>query len=459
MTGAIPAALQPPGTGPATDVAAFIRVTAWETMPDAVRAQARRCLLDLLGTVAAGAETVLSRIVRDHAATHHAAGGTAGARLLFDGRRCSIPAAAFAGASTIDAFDAHDGLAIAKGHAGVAVLPALLAFADAADGLSGAELLATLVVGYEIALRAGVALHATATDYHSSGAWNAFGAAAVGARLLGLEGARIRHALGIAEYHAPRGPMMRCIDTPTMVKDGSGQGAMAGADAVLLAAAGYTGAPAALIDGAAAAPIWSDLGGRWLILEQYFKPWPVCRWAQPAVEAAFALLQDHTFDAADIADIEVVTFAEAARLAVRAPRSTEEAQYSLPFPLAATLVRGRLGAREVTDEGLADAPILDLAARIRMTTTREYDARFPAERWAEVRLRLSDGRILASGPVRERGNPEAPLSDETLREKFRELAAPLLGKGRADVVEAAVDGLADAPDARPFLDAVLEVQA
>ena len=154
--------------------------------------------------------------------------GAGGARILLDGRRASPAGAAFAGASTIDAFDAHDGHPLTKGHAGVAVLPALFAVADAEGGGDGRDLLVALVLGYEVAIRAGIALHASVPDYHTSGAWNALGCAAVAARLLGLSADATRHALGIAEYHGPRSQMMRCIDHPTMVKDGSGWGAFAG---------------------------------------------------------------------------------------------------------------------------------------------------------------------------------------------------------------------------------------
>ena len=78
-------------------------------------------------------------------------------------------------------YDAHDGHNLTKGHAGVAILPALAAVADAGRRIEGREFLTTLVVGYEIATRAGMALHATVTDYHTSGAWNALGCAAVAA--------------------------------------------------------------------------------------------------------------------------------------------------------------------------------------------------------------------------------------------------------------------------------------
>src|SRR5690606_37567270 len=154
-------------------------------------------------------------------------------------------------------------------------------------------------------------LHATAADYHTSGAWVALAAASTGSRVMGLDAARTREALGIAEYHGPRSQMMRCVDQPTMVKDGSGWGAMAGVTAAFLAREGFTGAPAVTVEAGNVRQFWSDLGERWRILEQYFKPYPVCRWAQPAMEAAAALKRAHRFDADDIAAITVRTFHEA----------------------------------------------------------------------------------------------------------------------------------------------------
>src|SRR4029079_15864107 len=87
------------------------------------------------------------------------------ARILFDGRRASLAGAAFAGAATIDAVDAPDGHVLTKGHAGGALLPALLAYVDGGIGesrhIDGREFITSLVLGYELATRAGIALHAT----------------------------------------------------------------------------------------------------------------------------------------------------------------------------------------------------------------------------------------------------------------------------------------------------------
>src|SRR5438445_9174420 len=111
----------------------FVRETRYESLPPAVRHMAERCLLDLAGTAAAGLATPLSRIIGNHALRAFGAGeGAPRARLLFDGRRASPLGAALAGGMTIDSFDAHYGHVLTKGHAGVAILPGLLALADAA---------------------------------------------------------------------------------------------------------------------------------------------------------------------------------------------------------------------------------------------------------------------------------------------------------------------------------------
>ena len=93
--------------------------------------------------------------------------------------------------------------------------------------------------------------------------------------MLGLDPAVTAEAVGIAEYHGPRSQMMRVIDHPTMLKDGSGWGAMAGVSAAYLARDGFTGAPAITMTAPEVHDRWADLGSTWWILDQYFKPHPV----------------------------------------------------------------------------------------------------------------------------------------------------------------------------------------
>jgi 2-methylcitrate dehydratase PrpD len=441
------------------DVPAFVQGLAFADLPLDVVAQARRCLLDLIGVAAAGSRTSAAQIVNNYAATQLRSSERTEARMMFDGRRASPAGAAFAGATTIDSFDAHDGHVLTKGHAGVVVLPTLLAMVDSGAACDDGEFITALVLGYEIATRAGIALHASAAEAHCSGAWNAIACAAIGARLLGLDNGQIRHALGIAEYLGPRGQLSRVCDSPSMVKDGSGWGAHAGVTAALLARAGFTGAPALTVERDDATPYWNDLGARWRIREQYFKAYPVCRWAQPAIEAALTLQSGEGFSADDIDEIAIETFAEAAALGAGCaiPNATDEAQYSLPHPVAAALVFGEVGAGEIELPRLADPRIRRLLAAMKVTEDTEFSRRFPAERWARVRITLKDGRMLASEPAIARGNPENPLTDNELRGKYRSLAEPVLGVGRAARIERLVDALHVDPAAlRLLIDDLLE---
>ena len=427
---------------PVAAAALFVHQLSAGELPAEVVHQARRCLLDTLGVAAAGSRTTMSALARGHAVAAFGS-GQEGPRLLFDGARTSPVGAAMAGAATIDSFDAHDGHVLTKGHVGVAVVPAALAFADRGPTPSGAELLTAVVLGYELGTRAGIALHRTSPDYHTSGAWNAVACAAIGARALRLDGPATEHAFGIAEYHGPRSPMMRCIDDPTMVKDGSMWGAAAGVSAALLAGTGFTGAPASTTIDPAVADLWADLGERWYCLEQYVKPHAVCRWAQPAVEAALVLRAEHRLVADDVAEVEVTTFAEATRLATREPSTTEQAQYSLPFSVATALVHGRLSTDTLLDPSSCDQHVRRLSVSMTLVADPGLSARFPAERHAWLRLRTRDGTEFVSALTAARGGPDDPLSDADLVEKFLGLTVPVLGEARSRRILAATFGSQD----------------
>ncbi|MFD2030048.1 hypothetical protein ACFSKM_06620 [Ancylobacter dichloromethanicus] len=152
------------------------------------------------------------------------------------------------------------------------------------------------------------------------------------------------------------------------------------------------------------------------------------------MEAARRLMAAHGLTGADIAEVEVRSFAEAVRLASARPATTEEAQYSLPFPLAAMIVRGRLGADEITGAGLHDAAVLDLSASIRLTEDPDICARFPAERFAVVSLGTRDGRHVTSEWTQADGGPANPLPDDEISAKFQALAGQL-GDNRRQAIE------------------------
>ncbi len=403
-------------------VADFALGLAPEDVPDAARRDAALMLLDTLGVAAAASPMEAGRIARDTASLLYGSSDPAHqARMLFDGREASLAGAAYAAATQTDNLDAHDGYNPVKGHIGVAIIPALLALAEQAEPMSGAEALMLVTLGYEIAGRAGLALHATVSDYHTSGAWNALGVAAMASRLRGLSAPQLREAIGIAEYHGPRSQMMREIANPSMLHDGSGWGAMVGISSAILAERGFTGAPAITVEAEEAASFWSDLGSRWIMQAQYVKPYPICRWAHAPIDA----------------------FHESACLFQGVPDSTSMAQYSLSFAVATQAVHGRIGVEQVSGDGLADTAVHAMIKRISVAESDAHNATFPHTRDADVQITLNDGRVLDSGLVHARGGSERPMDESEIIAKFEDYAAPVIGVDRARAIVAAVTGMAD----------------
>lgn len=392
-------------------------------------------LIDTLG-VAAGAANLDSGIIaREHAVEFHSSGSAKNsAPLLFDGRKVSISGAAFAAATQIDNLDGHDGYNPTKGHIGCAVVPALFAFAEQYPELTGRDAIQALAMSYEVAARAAIALHATVSDYHTSGAWNALAVAALGCRLRKTTKDQFRHAVGIAEYHGPRSQMMREIDNPSMLHDGSGMGALTGAMACLLAERGFTGAPAITLEDEEVAAYWQDLGSLWTVDLNYIKPYPICRWAHAAIDATRKLMLEHKFTADAVVSLNIKTFAQAARLFAGMPDTTSQAQYSLPFAVANMLLYGTIAPEHISGEGLKNKVVAELLPRIKVEEVERHSSRFPMGRWSNVEVILKDGRSFHSEDVHARGGPESPMEDEEVEEKFHTMTSSALSKERSQAI-------------------------
>lgn len=418
------------------NLASFSRALEFSGVPKEVTHTAKLLMLDLIGVAAAASKLEAGRIARDHAVKHWAsASGTPGARLLFDGRQTSLPGFGFAMATQIDSLDAHDGWQPSKGHAGAALFPALCAFAEAEDKVSGQDALLAMVLGYELSYRAASALHATVADYHTSGCWNSLGCAAIGARLRKLDDNQLRHALGIAEYHGPRSQMMREIANPSMLHDGTGWGAPTGIYAVLVAEDGFTGAPAATVEFDDAAFAWKDLGKVWLTAKQYIKPYPICRWAHAPIDAALGLRREHALTADMIESVEIQTFSYSAELNDAVPDTTALAQYSLAWPVAAALVRGHVRVDEVLESSFADPELVDMTKKIHAVTNAEIEKTFPEQRTANVIITLKDGSLLESGITAASGGPDPQPTEQEVVKKYRAFAGAVLPDQQMAAIE------------------------
>lgn len=413
-----------------TEHALWIANLRWDDLPGEVRRQATLCLTDILATAAGSLQLPTSGQFADLVTEQYGPGDVP---LWFQDRGSSSVGAAYFNCQCVDSLDCHDGFRPNKGHAGATVAPVLIgAAAQVGADLRGRDLLTALVVGYEIALRAGLAVHALyAPHYHASGSWASPGGAAAGAKLIGLPAEQIDGALGMTEYYAPMSPMLRCTDHPSVVKDAAGPGGWAAAMALAMTRRGMVGLPSIF----SAEPLGREqaatLGQEWLILKQYFKPCPTCRWAQPALEGLKQLQAEHGFEAADVERIDIETFACAADLMHFPPEHTDAAQYSLPWAVAAQLVDGALGVEQIHPDRLRDATILAAGRRVYTKLAPDLEARFPEEALARTTVTLTDGRVLTSPTMAAHGDWTDPLSSEELALKADTLMVGGLGQKRA----------------------------
>ena len=410
-----------------------------EDTPEEVISRAKLCILDLIGIAAGGSPTKMSRIICNHAAQQF--GGSSS--ILFSHKKSSLIGSALANGITIDALDGHDGFNLAKGHIGCALLSGIIPLIS--DNSSGKVFLEAMILGYEFGARLGGILHETVDDYHTSGAWMSVAVAGIGSRVLKLTKMQSRHALGIAEYHGPRSQMMRNIDYPTMVKDGSGWGSMAGVSAALLAKDGFTGAPAITFTDTPDTNWWGDLGSRWRIMEQYFKPYPVCRWAHAPIEAALKLRKRYNIKSKNIKEIEIKTFHEAVRLATNRPKTTEEAQYSTSFPLAIALAKGHISQFNLDCKQLNDKETIRLSQITKMSEDHKANAAFPETRLAQVKILLKSGQVYLSEWETPKWDYECPPTEEELVEKYKSICYPILGQERSDHIMESINNLCNEP--------------
>jgi 2-methylcitrate dehydratase PrpD len=384
-------------------VAEFILDINWDSLPPDVQHKAGQALLDALGATISGTLTRVSKIAAGYAAT---AFRGEEATILLHGARATAAGAAFANGYAANGIDIDDCAKYTRGHPGAQLFPAALAVSEK-TGANGREMLTAMVVGYEIAHRTARCWHDHHEIYQACGSWGSVACAAVAAKLMGLDRARIKHALGIAEYHAPNLPMMRDIDDPAMVKHGIGWGAMNGIVAAELAEHGFTGIPSIL--GFDKYRDWVDtLGSEYIMAEGlWFKRWSCCAWGHPACLAALKVVEENDVQVGEIAHLKVQVFHEGWRLSQRYPESTEEAQFSIKWPLATLLLDGKIGPDQVLEHRFDDERVTELVEKIEIVEDAEInrmyqlswkgvdspDARFTSR----VEIILKDGRVLDSG--------------------------------------------------------------
>jgi 2-methylcitrate dehydratase PrpD len=415
----------------------------YEVLPEAVREVARQCILDYLGVAVAGAGDPLVKIVLDEMAE---AGGAEQASVVGHAARLPALSAALVNGAAGHALDYDDYNAAMPGHPTVAILPGLLALAEA-KASSGQEVLTAFVAGYETECRIGAALSPGHYDlgFHSTATIGSFGAAAACARLLGLDAEATASALGIAGTQAAG----LKSQFGTMCKPfHAGKAAQNGLLAARLASRGFSSRPDliecvqgfALTHGPDFAPekALTEPEGGFYILANLFKYHAACYFTHAPIECARALRRDHALSPERIAGITLRVDASTDRVCnIAEPRDGLESKFSLRQTVAMALAGIDTAGLDAYGETNARDPGL---VRLRQRIAIDFQQNWP-QTLAELEIELSDGKRVAAR--HDSGIPAADLKDQgrRLAAKFATLAAPVLGAARARELEAAIAGL------------------
>lgn len=440
-------------------LAAFAAAVQFDRLPPAVIAKVKLHVLDLLGVaLAASPMDFAGSIVQVCAAP----GGPAQCTTI--GGRSRMPGvwAALVNGALGHGLDFDDTHTESVVHVSASVVPAALAACEE-SGADGRMFLTAVALGMESNIRVGLVARGGFHDrgFHPTGICGAFASALVAGRVAGLDAARLADALGIANSQAA-GSLEFLTDGTWAKRLHAGWAAHSGLVAARLAGAGFSG-PRGALDGRFGlyrshlgesgwdiGALTDGLGTRWELLQTGLKPYPCCHYTHAFIDCAAALRRAPDFapDAVEqvecfIAEREVPIVCEPAATK-QTPQTDYDAKFSLPYTVAAMLVRGQVGIDDFTPTAIQDPAVRALCQRITYRVDPHSD--FPRYFGGRMRLRLRDGRVREHAEPINRGSAERPLTAAEVEVKFHDNATRVLPGAQAAAAVAAVMDLESQPD-------------
>ena len=412
-------------------------------VPEPTAAVALDCIVDTLGVALAGTREAAARLAADEALESYAAGPS---RLLIGGRLCA-EGAAFANVAAAHALDFDDNSYAGFVHGSAVVVPTALAMVEAAGG-TGSDLLTAVVAGAEAqyALAEAVGNGVYHGGWWTTALFGTVGAAAAGAKALGLDGRAAADAIAFALCGT--GGLRACFGTgakPLL----AAQAATNGVRAARLAARGLTVPHGVVEDPRGFArlvaadrfdPAALDaLGRRWRLLDPGIdtKLYPVCLSAHAAIDAVRDLMAERGLAPCDIRTVHCrVPPVVAANLTYDRPVTSGEARFSLPFAAACAMLHGTLALEHLDEAALGDPALRQAIDRVAMTADAGWSAdpnrARSAPEGAEVSIETTSGTRFVRFCASARGTVARPLSAAEHAAKFLTCAALVVGPDGAE---------------------------
>jgi len=428
-------------TAELSEFAADIRLA---TLPPEVVQRARFLVLDLVGNIVRArhdAESTASFL-----GAVRAMGMAAGNNGVFgDAARYTPAGAALLNGALAHSLDFDDTHAPGSLHPGAPVIPAALAAGEMV-GASGADVLAAIVVGYEITCRVALALPAGEhydRGFHPTATCGAFGAAGAAARVFGLSADGVAGALGTVLSQSA-GSLQFLANGAWTKRFQVGWAACNGLMAATLMREGFKGASEALegrhgfLHAYAPNPQTEravrDLGRVFELMNTAVKPYPSCRYGHAGIDAALALRAANDLRPEQITRVTLglprsgmMLIGEPAEKKSN-PQNVVDGQFSGPFVISSALATGTMEWDSY--ELLQDATVRSLLPKVRCEIDPEIEAEFPANMSGKLTIEAR-GETFVQKVVVPKGEPSNFLSEAELRAKFAGLTGTMLGAERA----------------------------
>ena len=390
--------------------------------------KAKECLLDYLGVTLAGS-VILSEKERELLQSQAT---SEGCHIL--GSSITVPTNI---ASLINGVNAHvleldDGHRIGMLHLGAPVISAMLAVSEK-ENLSSPDFLRGIIVGYEVAIRLACAVQpgCKLKGYHATGTCGTVGAAMGVAVALHFDFEQKKSAFSAAITSAAG--VLEMIEGDTELKPyNAGRAAMDGVTAAYIGKARFKAPEDALGGKRGFLKVMTDepkmdyltnFNSDKLMIETiYMKPYAACRHCHPSIEAALNIRRQKGFNIKEVESIHVDTY----KLAVNGHDHTvikgvNSAKMSIPYSLSVALCTGKAGLDEFTEQYISDKTIQTVTEKVTVSDVDSLSALCPQKRVAEVTVTTKKG-VFSKRVDYPKGEPENPLSQQELEEKFRGLA-------------------------------------
>lgn len=407
-------------------LARYLVNSRWADIPERVRHEASRALLNWLGCAIGSCR---HETVKRALAALRPFCGPPQAAVLGRGERVDILHAALVNGISSHVLDFDDTHARAI-HPSAPVLPALLAYAEWRK-ITGAEFVHAFVLGVETEERIGLSVFPEHYEagWHITGTAGVFGAAAAAGKLLGLDEQKMTWALGIAATQSAGLQEMFGSDCKSLHP---GRAAQNGLTAALLAAKGFTSSGHAIEAPRGFARVLSTkfdpavitegLGHRFELLSNMYKPYACGLVVHAAIDGCIEIARENGLAPDAIEAVELTVSPLVLRLTGNtAPQTGLEGKFSVYHAVAAALVHGAAGEAQFSDACVRDPRVTALRSRV---NTRE-DATIGRTE-ARVTIRTRDGRAFARHVEHALGTLARPMSDADLEVKFRGLAQAAL---------------------------------